>query len=94
MKLRLVLKVKDKKGKDSLIKFNIAPSKHIGCIRFLNYAIENDREVTITFEKMQPSGKREEMKFAGKFKFEGRPKELEEPLEKALDAQKRKKKKK
>jgi len=98
LKLRLVLKVKNKKGKDSSIKFNIAPSKHIGFINFVNYALKNERDVTLTFEKISTSGLREESKIFGKFKLEGKSKDLGESMGEAILAKekdmKAKKKKK
>lgn len=98
MKLKLVLKVKNQKGKDSSIKFNIAPSKHIGFINFVNYALKNERDVTLTFEKISTSGQREESKISGKFKLEGKSKDLNDSMEEVILAKekdmKAKKKKK
>jgi len=98
LKLRLVLKVKNKKGGDSVIKFPIAPSKHIGFINFINYSLKNEKDVLLTFEKISTSGQREESKVKGKFKFEGKPKELEVSMEEAIQSKekdmKAKKKKK
>ena len=94
MKLRLVLKVKNKKGKESVIKFNIAPSKHIGFIRFMDYALKNDFDVSLSFEKISSSGKREDSKIGGTFKLGGRAKDLEETREEAEEAKRKQKKKK
>jgi len=98
LKLKLVLKVKNQKGKDSSIKFNIAPSKHIGFINFINYALKNERDVTLTFEKISTAGQKEESKVFGKFRFEGKSKDLGESMEEVILAKekdmKAKKKKK
>ncbi len=93
MKLRLVLKTSTKKEKDVSIKFNIAPSKHYGFINFINLALEQEKPVTISFEKINKSGEKEESKVVGTFKFEGKDvtglKQLEEEVK---DKEKRRKK--
>ena len=72
MKLRLVLKTKTKKNKEVCIKFNIAPSKHLGFINFVNLALNQDQPVIVSFEKVSKSGEKEESKIAGEFKFTGK----------------------
>ena len=72
MKLRLTLKTKTKKNKDITIKFNIAPSKHIGFINFVNLAINQDEPISLSFEKISKSGEKEESKLSGVFKFQGK----------------------
>ncbi|MFX1573479.1 MAG: hypothetical protein ACFFB0_12070 [Promethearchaeota archaeon] len=72
MKLRLILKTKTKKNKDLNIKFNIAPSKHIGFINFINLALSQDLPIELSFEKISKSGEREESKIVGQFKLKGR----------------------
>jgi hypothetical protein len=84
------MKTSTKKNKDVSIKFNIAPSKHYGFINFINLALEHDKPVMISFEKISKSGEREESKIVGTFKFEGKvEKQLEEEIE---DKEKRRKK--
>ena len=68
MKLRLVLKTKTKKGKEVEIKFNIAPSKHLGFINFVNLALSQGNDVNLSFEKISKSGV-ESSKVEGLFKF-------------------------
>jgi len=70
MKLRLTLKTKTKKGKDVVLKFPIAPSKHIGFINFINLALNQGNEVSLAFEKISRAGGHEESKIEGVFKFE------------------------
>lgn len=72
MKLRLVLKTKTKKNKEVCLKFNIAPSKHLGFINFVNLALNQDQPIIISFEKVSKSGEKEESKIAGEFKFTGK----------------------
>ena len=72
MKLKLILKSKTKKGKEISIKFNIAPSKHIGFINFINLAVNQDAPIELTFEKVSKSGERDESKLVGQFKLQGK----------------------
>ena len=72
MKLRLVLKTSTKKKKEISIKFNIAPSKHIGFINFINLALNQDTPIELTFEKVSKSGEKEESKVFGQFKLQGK----------------------
>ncbi len=72
MKLRLVLKTTTNKNKDVYLKFNIAPSKHLGFINFINLALNQDKQVSISFEKINKKGEKEESKIVGTFKFEGK----------------------
>jgi len=69
MKLRLILKTKTKKNKEITIKFNIAPSKHIGFINFVNLALKQNEPIALSFEKISKSGEKEEGKIAGVFKL-------------------------
>ena len=72
MKLKLILKVTTNKNKDVYLKFNIAPSKHLGFINFVNLALNQDKPVSISFEKISKKGDKEESKIVGTFKFEGK----------------------
>ena len=72
MKLRLVLRTSTKKKKEVSIKFNIAPSKHIGFINFINLALNQDAPIELTFEKVSKSGEKEESKVFGQFKLQGK----------------------
>jgi len=101
MKLRLNLTTRNKKEKDTILKFNIAPSKHLGFINFINLALKQDNSIEISFEKISKSGEREESKIFGEFKFEGKKgienilKDIEEQIltrERHLKKQKQKKK--
>jgi hypothetical protein len=89
MKLRLTLKTKTKKNKEITLKFNIAPSKHIGFINFINLALKQDDPITISFEKISKSGEKEESKLSGVFKFQG--KEESEKLLNEMEDEARKK---
>jgi len=80
MKLRLVLRTKTKKGKDISVKYNLAPSKHIGFINFVNLALSQGNPVSLSFEKVSKTGEREESKIAGSFKFQA-VKDAEQQLE-------------
>ena len=62
MKLRLILKTRTKKNKEIILKFNIAPSKHIGFINFINLALKQDLPIELSFEKISKTGEREESK--------------------------------
>ena len=72
MKLRLVLRTKTKKNKEVCMKFNVAPSKHLGFINFINLALNQNQPVILSFEKVSKSGEKEESKIAGEFKFTGK----------------------
>jgi hypothetical protein len=72
LKLRLVLKTVTKKKKEISIKFNIAPSKHIGFINFINMALNQDIPIELSFEKVSKSGEKEESKIFGQFKLQGK----------------------
>ena len=93
MKLRLVLKTRTKKNKEVCMKFNIAPSKHLGFINFVNLALNQDQPVILSFEKVSKSGEKEESKIVGEFKFTGKDNvglmQLEEEVQ---DAEQRRKK--
>jgi hypothetical protein len=93
MRLRLVLKTRTKKNKEVCLKFNIAPSKHLGFINFVNLALNQDQPVILSFEKVSKSGEKDESKIAGEFKFTGKDEvglmQLEEEIQEA--EQKRKK---
>ena len=93
MKLRLVLTTKTKKGKEVNIKFNIAPSKHIGFINFVNLVLSQGNEAKLTFEKISKTGAIEESKIEGKFSFEKIDEnELKDLEDKIKDKEKQKKK--
>ena len=93
MKLRLVLKTTTKKNKDVYLKFNIAPSKHLGFINFINLALNQDKPVSLTFEKISKKGDKEESKIVGTFKFEGKnDAELKQIEEEIKDQEKKRKK--
>jgi hypothetical protein len=87
MKLRLVLKTITDKNKDVVIKFNIAPSQHLGFINFVNLCLEQNNPVEFTFEKISKSGKKEESKIAGTFQFESKDKTDLKELKKQLEKQ-------
>ena len=72
LKLKLILKTTTKKNKEVYLKFNIAPTKHIGFINFIKLALDQDKPVSISFEKISKKGDKEESKIVGTFKFEGK----------------------
>lgn len=93
MRLRLVLKTRTKKNKEVCMKFNIAPSKHLGFINFVNLALNQGQPILLSFEKISKSGEKEESKIAGQFKFTGKDElglmQLEEEIQ---EKEKRRKK--
>ena len=93
MRLRLVLKTRTKKNKEVCMKFNIAPSKHLGFINFVNLALNQEQPILLSFEKISKSGEKEESKIAGQFKFTGKDElglmQLEEEIQ---EKEKRRKK--
>jgi predicted RND superfamily exporter protein len=93
LKLRLVLKTTTKKNKEVYLKFNIAPSKHIGFINFINLALNQDKPVMLTFEKINKKGDKEESKIVGTFKFEGKSDAELKQIEEEIKDQERKRKK-
>ena len=93
MKLRLILKTKTKKNKELIIKFPIAPSKHIGFINFINLARSQDLPIEISFEKISKSGEREESKIVGQFKLQGKADSKLYELKEEIQESERKKKK-
>ena len=84
MKLRLVLKTTTKKDKEVCIKLALPPSKHLGFVNFINLALNQDKPVSISFEKINKKGDKEESKIVGTFKFEGKSgaelKQIEEEI--------------
>ncbi len=90
LKLRLVLKTKTKKNKEITIKFNIAPSKHLGFINFINLALNQDKEVIVSFEKISKSGEKEESKIFGNFKFQGKDELVLRQIEEKIQEKERK----
>ncbi|TFG23558.1 MAG: hypothetical protein EU532_13350 [Promethearchaeota archaeon] len=93
MKLRLILKTNTKKNKEVSLKLNIAPSKHLGFINFINLALKQDSQIQISFEKISKSGEREESKIAGQFKFTGKDSVGLQQLEEEIQENEKKKKK-
>ena len=91
MKLRLVLKTKTKNDKEVTIKFNIAPSQHIGFINFVNLALHNDQPVNISFEKISKTGEKEASKIEGEFKFQAKDKKELERIEREIRERNKKK---
>ncbi|MBD3193901.1 MAG: hypothetical protein GF317_02520 [Candidatus Lokiarchaeota archaeon] len=91
MKLRLVLKTVTENGKEVSIKFNIAPSKHIGFINFINLAMNQDKPISISFEKISKTREKEESKIEGQFKFEAKNKEELKKLKEQIEEKKQKK---
>jgi hypothetical protein len=70
MKLRLTLKTRTNKGKEISIKFNIAPSKHLGFINFVNNSLKQDESINISLERIAKSGIRDDDIVSGSFKFQ------------------------
>ena len=93
MKLRLILKTKTKKNKEVNIKFNIAQSKHIGFINFINLSLKQDLPIELSFEKISKTGEREESKIFGQFKLQGKADSQFYELEEEIQNTERKKKK-
>jgi hypothetical protein len=93
LKLRLILKTETKKGKSVTIKFNIAPSKHIGFINFINLALKEGTPVELSFEKISKTGEKEASKIFGKFKLEGKADSHIYELEDQIQEAERKRKK-
>lgn len=89
----MILKSLTKKNKDVSIKFNIAPSKHIGFINFINLALNQDLPITISFEKISKTGEKEESKIAGVFKFQGKDTLTLQQLSEEISEEERKRKK-
>jgi hypothetical protein len=87
------LKTKTKKGKNIVIKFNIAPSKHIGFINFINLALKQDLPVELSFEKISKAGEKEESKIFGQFKLQGKKNSQIYELEEEIQERERKRKK-
>jgi negative regulator of genetic competence, sporulation and motility len=87
------LKTTTKKDKEVSIKLALPPSKHSGFINFINMALNQNKPVIITFEKISKSGEKSESKIVGTFKFEGKDdpglKQLEEEIQ---DKEKKRKK--
>ncbi len=93
MKLRLILKTATNKKKEVSIKFNIAPSKHIGFINFINLALNQDTPIKLSFEKISKTGEKEESKIYGQFKLIGKDeKKLQDLEEKIQDTEHKRKK--
>ncbi|NVM36042.1 MAG: hypothetical protein HWN81_10625 [Candidatus Lokiarchaeota archaeon] len=93
MKLRLILKTTTKKKKDVNLKINIAPSKHIGFINFINLALSQDSPIELSFEKISKTGEREASKIVGQFKLQGKADSQLYELEEQIQNEERKRKK-
>ena len=87
------MKTSTKKGKEVCFKLAVPPSKHLGFINFVNLALEQNKPVILSFEKINKSGDKEGSKVVGTFKFEGKDvaglRQLEEEVK---DKEKRRKK--
>lgn len=93
MKLRLILKTTTKKKKEISLKMNIAPSKHIGFINFINLALNQGLPIELSFEKISKTGEREESKIFGQFKLQGKADSRMYELEEQIQEAERKRKK-
>jgi len=93
LKLRLILKTATKKKKEVLLKFPIAPSKHIGFINFINLALSQDSPIELSFEKISKTGEREASKIVGQFKLQGKADAQLYELEEEIQNEERKRKK-
>ncbi len=93
MKLRLILKTTTKKKKEISLKMNIAPSKHIGFINFINLTLNQDLPIDLSFEKVSKTGEREESKIFGQFKLQGKADSRMYELEEEIHDAERKRKK-
>ncbi|MFX1303850.1 MAG: hypothetical protein ACFFC1_07350 [Promethearchaeota archaeon] len=93
MKLRLILKTTTKKKKEISLKMNIAPSKHIGFINFINLALNQGLPIELSFEKISKTGEREESKIFGEFKLQGKADSRIYELEEEIQEAERKRKK-
>ena len=72
LKLRLVFKTKSKRNKVITLKINISPSKHLGFINFINYALNQNKPVSLTLEKIGESGEIELIGIEGSFEFQSK----------------------
>jgi len=93
LKLRLILKTTTKKKKELSLKMNIAPSKHIGFINFINLALKQDLPIELSFEKISKTSEREESKIFGQFKLQGKADSKMYELEQEIQDAERKRKK-
>lgn len=93
MKLRLILKTKTKKNNELIIKFPIAPSKHIGFINFINLALSQNIPIELSFEKVSKTGEREESKIFGQFTLQGKTDSKMYELDEEIQDAERKRKK-
>lgn len=72
---------------------NIAPSKHIGFINFINLALNQGLPIELSFEKISKTGEREESKIFGQFKLQGKADSRMYELEEQIQEAERKRKK-
>ena len=70
MKLRLIFWTKTKKKKDLILKFNIAPSKHIGFINFINLALSQNKPITLMLEHVDSKGDKKIIPVKAEFNLE------------------------
>jgi len=49
---------------------NIAPSKHLGFINFVNNSLKKDESINISLERIAKSGVRDDDIVSGSFKFQ------------------------
>lgn len=93
LRLKLILKTTTKKDKEVCIKLALPPSKHLGFINFINLALNQDKPVSLSFEKISKKGDKDESKIVGIFKFEGKSDAELKQIEEDIKDQERKKKK-
>jgi len=75
------------------LKLALPPSKHLGFVNFINLALNQDKPVSLSFEKISKKGDKEESKIVGTFKFEGKSDaELKQIEEEIKDREKKRKK--
>jgi hypothetical protein len=72
LKLRLVFKTKSKRNKVVTLKINIAPSKHLGFINFVNLALNQNKPVSLSLEKIGDSGEKERIGVESSFEFQSK----------------------
>jgi len=70
LRLRLIFWTKTKKKKALVLKFNIAPSKHIGFINFINLALSQNKPITLMLEYVDSNGDKKIIPVKAEFNLE------------------------
>ena len=68
MKLKLLLRTTTQNGNEVVLKLNIPPSKYTGLMDFIRLTLNQEKDVSVAFEKITKKSGREDSKVSGMVK--------------------------